>query len=378
MSATLQRVILSYPTAVNLTETGAPRSWIQLARVGKFVSKRYGTFSITRADLAQMLHNFTTVTPKAPTELPVDYDHKSMDVRHPLDGIAAGWMKRLELRNNGDTLWAEVEWTPKAAEAIANGEYRYISPSFVKGHVYKDGSQIGTTLLAAAITNHPFLEGMAAVTLNTPAIQAVNFSAPLQDLVAVEDGALSFSTTIGQRVTVDPQHARTSQHVGVTFEIIRVDGMEGDDSARVWLKNAATGELSALWYRAEELQPARAQNPDPGSPEKREDPMKPEERIMARAQALAAERQINLSAAVKLASAEDAAAARAYLDHPEPIAEEPSSPVVNLRRDDGEALPALVARVAHERCNGDQVQAYRVVAAAFPDLVREYSDGTTL
>ena len=40
-----------------------------------------------------------------------------------------------------------------------------MSPSFVKDHVHKDGKKIGTTLLAAAITNHPFLEGMRAITL---------------------------------------------------------------------------------------------------------------------------------------------------------------------------------------------------------------------
>ena len=37
-----------------------------------------------------MLHNFTEVTPKAPTELPIDYDHLSMDPQKPGDGIAAG------------------------------------------------------------------------------------------------------------------------------------------------------------------------------------------------------------------------------------------------------------------------------------------------
>ncbi len=78
---------------------------------------------------------------------------------------------------------------------------------------------------------------------------------------------------------------------------------------------------------------------------------------------------------MKLASAEDADAARAYLDHPEPMAAEPSPATFNLRRDDGETLPALVARVARERFNGDQVAAYRLVASAHPDLAEAYSRG---
>jgi hypothetical protein len=33
-----------------------------------------------------------------------------MDPKKPGDGIAAGWMKRLELREHDEELWAEVEW----------------------------------------------------------------------------------------------------------------------------------------------------------------------------------------------------------------------------------------------------------------------------
>ena len=130
MSDSLRNVILSNPTllaADSLTGNSAKRSWIQLARTGSFVSNRYGKFAITKDDLSQMLHNFTHVTPKAPTELPIDYDHLSMDPKKPGDGIAAGWMKNLQLRDNGEELWAEVEWTPEGAQRIANQEYRFVS-----------------------------------------------------------------------------------------------------------------------------------------------------------------------------------------------------------------------------------------------------------
>ena len=79
-------MILSYPTVVNLTDTTgtAPRSWIQLAKTGSFVSKHYGSFRIDKNDLSMMLHNFTHITPKAPTELPIDFDH----CRWNLSGLA--------------------------------------------------------------------------------------------------------------------------------------------------------------------------------------------------------------------------------------------------------------------------------------------------
>src|SRR5687768_9739395 len=98
-AATLDRLVLSFPSLLNLTGTtadrdGTLRSWIQLARTGSFQSHRYGKFSITREDLAQMAHNFNEVTPRAPTQLPIDFDHLSMDPKHPGDGKAAGWLQR--------------------------------------------------------------------------------------------------------------------------------------------------------------------------------------------------------------------------------------------------------------------------------------------
>ena len=97
MRTNLDRVVLTSPSLLSLAtasaDSGAPRSWIQVAKTGEFVSNRYGKFSITKDDLKQMLHNFTEVTPKAPTELPIDYDHLSMDPQKPGDGIAAGWIK---------------------------------------------------------------------------------------------------------------------------------------------------------------------------------------------------------------------------------------------------------------------------------------------
>lgn len=164
--ALVRPVPLVWPSVLVLAKTTAKTSWIQVAKTGTFFSARYGKFSITEDDLRQMLHNFTHVTPTPPTQIPVDYDHLSMEPKSPGDGKAAGWIRALDLRENDSELWAEVAWTPEAAEAIKAGEYRFVSPSFVRDYVWKEGKNIGATLIAAAITNHPFLEGMAAVTLS--------------------------------------------------------------------------------------------------------------------------------------------------------------------------------------------------------------------
>jgi hypothetical protein len=383
-TSTLHRVILSYPTVVNLTDTtdaAAPRSWIQLARTGSFVSNRYGKFSISREDLAQMLHNWRHVTPKAPTELPIDYDHLSMDPKKPGDGAAAGWMKRLELRENGDELWAEVEWTPDAAKRIQNREYRFVSPSFVKGHKDKStGEVIGTTLLAAAITNHPFLESMRALTLGNATVRAMSLSAPLRDLVAAEDANVSLSTTIGQRVTVGEQHARTPQHVGVVFEIIRIDGVAGDDDARIWLKNATTGEVIG-WYRSDELEPARAGNADPSAPDRQQEDKtmhanNADDELIQLANMIARERGISLRDATMEAGRRrpDLADARRADIGVEATDETDTEarPLINLHA--GESFLMLCQRVSYER----QIhlsQAIRMVSAAHPHLAEAYGRG---
>ena len=253
----LKHVILSFPSLLNLADVkgdpAAKRSWVQLAKTGAFVSNRYGKFAITKDDLTQMYRNFNEVTPKAPTELPIDYDHLSMDPKKPGDGIAAGWLKGLELREDGDELWGEVQWTPDGATRIANQEYRFVSPSFVKDHVHKDGKKIGTTLLAAAITNHPFLEGMRALTL-------YNFSA--HGDLALMGGTAYDLAEVGQRVMIAPGNARTQDEIGGTYEIAEVVG-EGDD-AFVSVKDAAG--MVHKWFRMTEVLPASTVPANPAHP----------------------------------------------------------------------------------------------------------------
>ncbi len=84
-------------------------------------------------------------------DLMVDYDHASLAALS-LDpaqaGKAAGWFG-LDVR--GGELWAvNVRWTPPAADALANKEWRYMSPAFST-----DDEGRVTSLLNVAITNLP-------------------------------------------------------------------------------------------------------------------------------------------------------------------------------------------------------------------------------
>lgn len=158
---------LEQAKSVVLEAGDAVTSWIQVALVGDFVSGRYGEFSITKKDLSTMEANFSSGKhPVPPTRLCMDYDHLSEDPDAPGDGKAAGWFVKLELREQGTELWALIEWTEPGAEAIRLKEYQFVSPSFHPSFTTPAGEVVGCTLLAAAITNRPFLQGMDPLSLS--------------------------------------------------------------------------------------------------------------------------------------------------------------------------------------------------------------------
>jgi hypothetical protein len=371
MNPSLNRVILSLPSLVSLATTAdtadEPRSWIQLAKTGTFHSTRYGTFSITRDDLAQMLTNFRTVTPQAPTELPIDYDHLSMDPKQPGDGKAAGWLKRVELRSKGEELWGEVEWTPEAADLITNRAYRFVSPSFVKDHTHKDGRKIGTTLLAAAITNHPFLEGMSALTL-------YNFSA-MGDLALVETPATTAPVHLaerGQHVTFQPDADNTpeltEEERRQTFVVKTVDGE--------FVRLARLDGTEFGWFKSDtQLAPAPAPERAIEEDTTMQDAKTTEtdiEQKAAQFSARVAQHFTNTgdwTKAFNLAQHEDAAGAAAYRlagIGAEPVQATPAA-AINLSVREGETFDALAMRYANE--HGVSLrQAVRDVGRARPDL----------
>ena len=135
-------------------------TWIQLFKVGDFYDWRYGDFSINAEHFERMVENFTTRA----ASVPGDYDHSFSKGE---GSVSAGWTKAVEVRDGaeGPEMWGQVVLTERAAEQVRAGEYRFISPEFSLNHMNERGEAIGPCLLAWALTNRPFLEGMAEVTL---------------------------------------------------------------------------------------------------------------------------------------------------------------------------------------------------------------------
>ncbi|MBN1527969.1 MAG: hypothetical protein JW895_02850 [Thermoleophilaceae bacterium] len=138
-------------------------STIQLGKTGRFRHPRYGDFTVSTSTFEAMVANFEKHVPMK--ELPVDYDH-TPDLGGPTR--ACGWIKSIAVE--GQKLMGEVEWTWSGAYSIKEGEYRFISPTWQMEYTDDEGNEHGPTLLACALTNRPFFEGMAVVQL------AQNFS----------------------------------------------------------------------------------------------------------------------------------------------------------------------------------------------------------
>jgi len=142
--------------AITLAEGGKVPDAVQVLRVGKFKHPSYGDFEITKQTLSEMKTNFDKRV--RGVDICFDYFHKS-------DEEAAGWPSKLELREDGQSLWATgVDWTPKATQKLAEREIRYFSPDFAfkwtdpeTNTVYKN------VLFGGGLTNRPFVKEMESI-----------------------------------------------------------------------------------------------------------------------------------------------------------------------------------------------------------------------
>lgn len=146
---------------IKLSETfldanGAPAKKIQLLRVGEF-KKGKSKIPIAKKHLLSMVDNFKKGV--RGIDLMVDYGHDS-------EGEAAAWFTDVFIENDGNELWAEVDWTDPGRDDVAKKKYRYISSDF--DFEYEDnetGKKYGPTLFGAALTNRPVIKRMTPVVL---------------------------------------------------------------------------------------------------------------------------------------------------------------------------------------------------------------------
>lgn len=128
---------------------------VQLMRTGKFMHPFMEDFEITEDMFKSFKKNFDKKVKKV--DLAVDFSHNSH-----LE--AAGWIRKVELREKNQELWITVEWTEAARQKILDKEFRYMSADFTTNYVDNEtGKKLGPTLNGAGLTNRPFIKDMQAV-----------------------------------------------------------------------------------------------------------------------------------------------------------------------------------------------------------------------
>lgn len=156
------------------------RTWVDSAVCGSWVHPEHGALDITPEMLREFIVAFRAGV--LGTDPPVDINHLSMSglPANALDTRAIGFIKDLKIttantpvatRKDGfiqyeqrEHLFALVEWTDEGWELVSGRKFRYISPAFDTNHEdRRSGEKVGAVLLGIAVTNTPFLTGLAPI-----------------------------------------------------------------------------------------------------------------------------------------------------------------------------------------------------------------------
>lgn len=206
-----------------VTDAGEPMQRIRLIPMGRF-GRRDSAQAYELTDLAHAERVVVESRALAAGVDPVfDYDHQTEYGPRPGVGgtaIAAGWVKGLAAEPDG--IWADVEWTPAAAERLAAREYRYVSPVFkhdARGRV--------TALLRAALTNNPAVGQLAAVaSADALVLDSPTDKGPSMSLTAIAS-ALGLGDTASEAQCLDAITALKGAKDGL-IAVAQAAGLQAD------------------------------------------------------------------------------------------------------------------------------------------------------
>lgn len=193
-----------HPTAiacnVALPADGAVPEWVELIPPGETVTGVDGRSWLN--DQPQRIIDHFARLKGHNRELPIDYEHSSEHKAPQGDPApAAAWGTELAIRDQG-AIWAKVQWTPKGQEAVANREYRYLSPVLI----YETQTRRIVGISSVGLTNQP---NLALTALNREGEQKPQETRTMKKIyaqlglaeTASEDDAVVAITTLQQGLT---------------------------------------------------------------------------------------------------------------------------------------------------------------------------------
>lgn len=153
-------------------------STIHIIPIGEWNHDLYGPMSITKSDIKEFMQNFNQEIRKG---VFITAGHEGFQ-----ELPAVGWMKSLEMRENG--LWANVDWTELGKEVISDKQYKFFSPEFYRDYEDPQTHQIYRNVLTGgALTKSPYFKELEAVVFSdkfTKKFNTNNNDMNLADLLA--------------------------------------------------------------------------------------------------------------------------------------------------------------------------------------------------
>lgn len=110
------------------------------------------------------------------------------DLEHMSYSGAVGWIKKVYKKlndiNKRYELWAEVEWNKRGIECIKNKEYIFTSVAYCVDKIYKSKEDYYYEyyLCGAALTNRPYVTGMAPVNCNNESFEEWKYFESLNNI----------------------------------------------------------------------------------------------------------------------------------------------------------------------------------------------------
>ncbi|MDT4803238.1 Mu-like prophage I protein [compost metagenome] len=218
---------LSAPAADNTT-------WLQVTPAGHFKPSdgrdmKVPAWHIDAAVAGKVIERFKA---KATARV-LDYEHQTLlKEENGQPAPAAGWFRELEWRD-GQGLFALVELTARAAQYIADGEYRYFSPVFL----YHPTTGDVLDVQMGALTNNPAIDGMEALSLRAAATFGISLATPEETPVNPLLLAVLAALGLAETTTEEQAIAALSAH---TTDLRKALGLDDKASSEAVLA-ACTG-----------------------------------------------------------------------------------------------------------------------------------------
>lgn len=165
-------------------------AWVNIINLGEYEHPQYGSIEFTAAQFAQWKKNFHAgvfggLGADGKPRVAADYGHSMDSDVNPETQKASGYM--LDLKLEGNKVYALVEFTPAAADAIRKKEFAWWSISeFADVMDKKSGENVGAALGGGALTNRPYIPGLEPIQLSDlrPATKTLELKRQLEQQTA--------------------------------------------------------------------------------------------------------------------------------------------------------------------------------------------------